>query len=149
MHSYITRFIGIVCCVSVIGCASSKTYKSASWIPPHAEADWDIASVACDDKASKRQLTPEEIEEANIEKKLSGETVSTASNLHSTVGRMPGGGGIGAVGLGLVMVGGLLGGSADGRKIVEVRAEEFSNCMQDKGWKPKEKPAVRDSNSVQ
>lgn len=128
-----------VLCLSIAGCGGAGVYELSAWTPPSEEADWDVASAACDARAGNRELT--EAEEAEAEGEAI-EEIAGVVNIHNEISDISGGVGVpgmGLLGSGFSLAGGLLGGSAGGRKTVAVKEKEFSECMTERGWRQTKK----------
>ena len=128
-------------CISLVGCggASSGVYDADNWIGIK-DADWDLDSTVCDDKAAKRELTEAEQAEAESDAQAAqeaGEVVQEAIELQDTMNTLSGvenAPGMEFLGAGASIIGGLIGGSAEGRKSVAIKEKEFVDCMTESGW---------------
>lgn len=90
-------------------------YESAAWTPPNAEADWDIASLVCEDQAAKHVV---------VEKKKEQPKQPVVSNWRRQT----------EADIAAAAIVGLVGGLAKSGSEISAKNEVFRKCMTKRGW---------------
>ena len=111
-------------------------YEAETWTPPNEEADWDIASLVCEDRAINHKMEDEKEEGEEGEEVAEGEESDDEEEEKESQPVFWGGDSDELVTAAAVI--GAVGAVAKSSAEKSARNKVFSECMTERGWTVKE-----------
>ena len=111
-------------------------YEAETWTPPNEEADWDIASLVCEDRAINHKMEDEKEEGEEGEEVAEGEEGDDEEEEKESQPVFWGGDSDELVTAAVVI--GAVGAIAKNSAEKSARNKVFSECMAERGWTVKE-----------
>ena len=111
-------------------------YEAETWTPPNEEADWDIASLVCEDRAINHKMEDEKEEGEEGEEVAEGEESDDEEEEKESQPVFWGGDSDELVTAAAVI--GAVGAVAKSSAEKSARNKVFSECMAERGWTVKE-----------
>ena len=111
-------------------------YEAETWTPPNEEADWDIASLVCEDRAINHKMEDEKEEGDEGEEVAEGEESDDEEEEKESQPVFWGGDSDELVTAAVVI--GAVGAIAKNSAEKSARNKVFSECMAERGWTVKE-----------
>ena len=111
-------------------------YEAETWTPPNEEADWDIASLVCEDRAINHKMEDEKEEGEEGEEVAEGEESDDEEEEKESQPVFWGGDSDELVTAAVVI--GAVGAIAKNSAEKSARNKVFSECMAERGWTVKE-----------